>query len=160
MLAPWTLISVMWNHALAFHNEVPVMTQVDVELFNFIICYCMYWYSIHAGINLLHHLFISNTCARKSSLDIFEIGLFYFKRNCNLQIVITYGLVWLSLLWFLQCMKKMRHRFAQCTVIWNIFQNLVIHIFRNHNDEIVELSLLQVSWIISTARHNYFETYF
>ena len=47
------------------------------------------------------------------------------------------------------------HRFAQCTVIWKIYNNLVIHISRNQNDEIVELSLIQTSWIVSTIRRNY-----
>ena len=40
--------------------------------------------------------------------------------------------------------------FPQYTVIWTIFRNLVIHKSRNHDDEIVELSLIQTSWIIST----------
>ena len=31
------------------------------------------------------------------------------------------------------------HRFAQCMVIWNIFQNSVIHISRNHNYAIAKL---------------------
>ena len=39
------------------------------------------------------------------------------------------------------------HRFAQCTIIWKIFQNPVSHISHNHNDEIAKLSLKQVSWI-------------
>ena len=52
------------------------------------------------------------------------------------------------------------HRFAQCAIIWKIFQNLVIHIFRNHNDAIVELSSIQTSWIISTVGCNYCASYF
>ena len=46
------------------------------------------------------------------------------------------------------------HRFAQYTVIWKIFQNVVIQISCNRNDEIVELSLIQTYWIISTIRRN------
>ena len=52
------------------------------------------------------------------------------------------------------------YRFAQCTVVWKKFQNLLIHIPGNHDDDIGELSLIQVSWIISTIRRNYSESHF
>ena len=45
--------------------------------------------------------------------------------------------------------------FAKYTVIWHIFQNSAIHISRNHNDEIAKSSLIHVSWIVLTIRHNY-----
>ena len=46
----------------------------------------------------------------------------------------------LSLWWFLQCLKKIMHRFAQCLGIWKTFPNTVIRISPNHNDEITEAS--------------------
>ena len=49
--------------------------------------------------------------------------------------------------------RKIIQRFADCTVIWKIFQNLVIHI--PHNEEISKLSSLQVS---STIRRKLFLT--
>ena len=48
------------------------------------------------------------------------------------------------------------HRFPQCTVILKIFQNSVIHISCNHNDEILKLSSIKVSWVISTIWRNYY----
>ena len=70
------------------------------------------------------------------------------------ELMIIYNVVWLSLWWFLQCIKNM-HKFAQCTVILKIFQNSVIRISRNHNDEIVNLSSIQASWFILTIRCNW-----
>ena len=48
--------------------------------------------------------------------------------------------VWLSLWWFLQCIKNM-HRFAQCTEIWKKCQNSVIHISCNHNGKICNIAI-------------------
>ena len=48
------------------------------------------------------------------------------------------------------------HIFPPCTVIWTIFQNSVIYILHSHSDAIVKSSLIQVFWIISTLRRNYY----